>query len=248
MKKIAIICLTLVLSLALVGCNEKERTFEEDDIIYYQERDYSSIIGLTEEGKKKKHIILKDEVRNQEVRIGRRPIRFPVAPHLEGELESENVEKVYIMWTSNRNTNVLSLENLPKVKKFFYISIDAPGIIERKYFESIDMDGVYNANDGIFEPDYECRFYFANVSYRLNYEETLKKDFYFIDDYDDELIDFIPKNPIREGYEFKGWYKEKECLNLWDFKEDKVNKKKYDDNQKYVYEETILYAGWDKKN
>ncbi|CCV63928.1 hypothetical protein BN85403510 [Alteracholeplasma palmae J233] len=247
MKKIAIICLTLVLSLALVGCNEKERTFEEDDMIYYQEGAYNSIIGVTEEGKKKKHIVLKDRVKDVKVRIGRRPIRFPVAPHLEGELESENIEKVYIMWTSNRHTNVLSLENLPKLNKVFYISINAPGIIDPKDFYSMEKAGIYHANDGTSEPDYDRKIYLANLSYRLNYEETLKKDFYFIDDYDDELIDFIPEDPTREGYEFKGWYKEKECLNLWDFKEDKVNKKKYDDNQKYVYEETILYAGWNKK-
>lgn len=41
-----------------------------------------------------------------------------------------------------------------------------------------------------------------------------------------------PLDPRRDGFVFQGWYKEKECNNLWDFTNDTVEK------------DTVLYAGW----
>ena len=41
-----------------------------------------------------------------------------------------------------------------------------------------------------------------------------------------------PKDIKRDGYIFEGWFKEKECVTLWDFGKDKVT------------EDTVLYAGW----
>jgi lactocepin len=41
-----------------------------------------------------------------------------------------------------------------------------------------------------------------------------------------------PKNPVRAGYDFGGWYKEKSCKTKWDFSKDKVTKS------------TTLYAKW----
>ncbi len=40
------------------------------------------------------------------------------------------------------------------------------------------------------------------------------------------------KNPVRPGYEFTRWYKDRDCLVLWDFKNDKVEG------------DITLYAGW----
>jgi len=53
----------------------------------------------------------------------------------------------------------------------------------------------------------------------------------------DQLVDkgkkvTRPENPVREGYTFDGWYKEKELENEWNFYSDVVT------------ESTILYAGW----
>ncbi len=41
-----------------------------------------------------------------------------------------------------------------------------------------------------------------------------------------------PNDPRRDGYIFEGWFKEKDCKNLWNFKSDKVTGN------------TTLYAGW----
>ena len=51
---------------------------------------------------------------------------------------------------------------------------------------------------------------------------------------EDELTLYSPK---KEGYIFDGWYKEKECINKWDFEIDTV---KLEEN----IEEIKLYAKW----
>ena len=62
-----------------------------------------------------------------------------------------------------------------------------------------------------------------------------------------EKIVNIPSDPIRDGYEFKGWYKEKECINKWDFNNDIVPLKEYDSNNEYIFKETSLYAKWERR-
>ena len=100
---------------------------------------------------------------------------------------------------------------------------------------------------------FEDRYRPANVSFNYNYEGSPNNGYYWIDDYSDELIEYKPKNPIRIGYAFMGWYKEPECINEWDFEKDIVPEKVYveryiesKENMYWFYEfkETILYAKW----
>ena len=84
----------------------------------------------------------------------------------------------------------------------------------------------------------------ANVSYYHNYENAENDGYYWIDDQDGERIQFPPPFPEREGYNFDGWYKEPECVNPWNFEEDKVPAKEYDEDGAYLYRETKLYAKW----
>ena len=79
---------------------------------------------------------------------------------------------------------------------------------------------------------------------------------YFIDDVDGGKITNIPQLPIlclsgvrsylnqQKKYcaIVDGWYKEPECINKWDFEKDIVPKKMYDEEGKYLYKETRLYA------
>jgi uncharacterized repeat protein (TIGR02543 family) len=90
----------------------------------------------------------------------------------------------------------------------------------------------------------------ANVSYMYNYDDAENDGYYWVDCYDNELIKFIPPTPTRDGYTFGGWYKEPECLNAWDFENDKVDKdiievKKYNNSNNYSTDDiTFLYAKW----
>ncbi|MDE6361849.1 MAG: InlB B-repeat-containing protein [Clostridia bacterium] len=68
--------------------------------------------------------------------------------------------------------------------------------------------------DNFAERNYGTKFYPANVSYYYNYEEAPNDGYYWVDDLNlGDRIKTIPDNPQREGYEFCGWYKEKECIN-----------------------------------
>ena len=57
----------------------------------------------------------------------------------------------------------------------------------------------------------------------------------------------LPPNPYRKGYEFLGWYKEPECINICDFENDIVPSKEYDKNGDYILKEIKLYAKWGKE-
>ena len=84
----------------------------------------------------------------------------------------------------------------------------------------------------------------ANVSFRLNYEDEVLNGYYWIDDLDDEKITVIPSDPERDGFSFGGWYKDPECVHPWNFAEEKVPAKVYDEDGAYLYRETNLYAKW----
>lgn len=91
----------------------------------------------------------------------------------------------------------------------------------------------------------------ANVSYMYNYEGAENEGYYWADSYDQNTIGFIPPEPEREGYTFGGWYKEAECVNEWDFENDKLGEEIWV-NTKLDYEDykkediTWLYARWVK--
>lgn len=79
----------------------------------------------------------------------------------------------------------------------------------------------------------------ANVEYYLNFET---EELYYIDFCEnDEKIQYIPPVPVREGYVFDGWYNEPECLNEWNFEENKIL---FDFENFNI---TKLYAKWIKK-
>ena len=90
----------------------------------------------------------------------------------------------------------------------------------------------------------------ANVSYMYNYEGAENEGYYWVDSYDQSLIEFIPPEPQREGYTFVGWYKEEECINEWDFKVDITKEEIYPStiSRFEEYPGTYLYAKWNEVN
>ncbi len=89
--------------------------------------------------------------------------------------------------------------------------------------------------------------YNANVTYYVDGE------IYWIDDYDNSLITYIPEDPIKEGHTFKGWYKDEQYTQRWNFSKDIVPKKDITYPNKpdtfpfiYNYQETKLYAKFEE--
>lgn len=86
---------------------------------------------------------------------------------------------------------------------------------------------------------------YETVKFHYNYENAPNDGYYQIDDieYGEKLKAPIIM-PSRKEYFFVGWYKEKECINLWDFDMDTLPALITDINGKVIYQETVLYAKW----
>ena len=92
--------------------------------------------------------------------------------------------------------------------------------------------------------DYQYKIQVANTAYMFNYDGEPNGGYFFINNFDwGKKIDPAPYMPMRNGYEFKGWYKEPECINLWNFESDTLPQ----ESEIGENPETKLYAGWEKK-
>ncbi len=102
------------------------------------------------------------------------------------------------------------------------------------------MQHYYNTNLITVER-LESKYQSANVVYYTDDTENS----YFVDDVDGGVVNVIPPDPYKEGYSFKGWYKDSQCAIEWDFTNDIVSTKQYDENGNYIFNETKIYAKWE---
>ena len=92
---------------------------------------------------------------------------------------------------------------------------------------------------------FEFQLQVTNTSYLFNYEGAPNDGYFFINDFGyGGKIENTPYEPKREGYTFGGWYKEPECINAWNFDEDKLPEAKQDEEGNAEFVETKLYAKW----
>ena len=236
MKKILVSMFLLVFTICLAGCTEEPKKTYEDEYFTYSKNEYLNdeliyLTGLTEKGKEQEVLFIPSEYDGNKVILKANSLITALV-----NFDSEKLKKVYISegMTGCGNLNVVN----------GYIEI----IILSNNIESIPNRGQVFVTSEAFEREISKFIMPANVSYNWNYEGAPNSGYYFIDDYDNELIDYIPVDPVREGYKFVGWYKEKECTNEWDFENDTIPSKVYNTDNEYEYYETILYAKWEKLN
>lgn len=237
MKKIVLMISMCLMAMVLASCNYyHEEEFTHGDFIYATDKDgFNSIISLTEEAKEKEVLVIPDYLDGKPVRIG----ATSVMGTLSGNIISENVKKIFVLMSEERNTVSLRIESIPNLEKVIQIGEHGFGVVGLTQ-NNTSYKGMFWAP---LSTDINNRQHFyANVIYDYNYD--IEQDYYWIDDYDDELISYTPEEPAREGYSFDGWYKEKDGINKWDFANDKVLPKIYDEDGTYHYQETRLYAKW----
>ena len=242
---IIIFCITF-----LGGCvNHMEDEVVIGDFVCQEWPDNTlNLKNLSEEGKKKKYIVVPPELDGRKVdMLGYKNAIFSSG---RSNWESENLEKLYI-----NNEYIFFLyglfDNCPQIKKFIiikkqyenrkdYLKLDIT-----TYMTSLEYQEEFGGDQGVkYFPNGELRWRGADVSYYYNYEESPNNGYYWLDDVEDgELIEFIPEEPTREGYKFEGWYKEAECKNKWEFEKDRVIKA----DNKEPYYENKLFAKWAKK-
>lgn len=205
-----------------------------------ENQDNTRILGLTDKGKEQEYLIIPESIDGKRVeRIG-----------CVNALESDRVEEVY------GNSSYSDFKSA-KLKKIFVNS----DIEIYSYWASFNIHSDSPEFEGLFyvknnkchvsvDPYYystrdnqNCRK--ANVSYFYNFEKAENDGYYWIDNYDyGTKIDFVPENPKRGWYVFDGWYKEKECINKWDFEKDVLPEELLDEDGNTVFQETKLFAKW----
>ena len=121
-----------------------------------------------------------------------------------------------------------------------WISVNGQGFYVPSEYYQLYCDRFANIKSSIYK---------ANVVYNINYFNEEYK-YHCVDNYaysteeKASYITIIPPAPERNGYEFGGWYKEAECINLWDYDVDALPLVQYDENKEEIFQETVLYAKW----
>lgn len=213
---------------------------------YYMCRSFDDkhieIISLSEEGKKQEYLVLPLEIDGLPVTTI--SDRSPLWGYRDTQWESDALEKIYALkYYEVLNNHIL--DGCPNLTKI--IDLNSCSGLNLTIYQSdlYDTAKVYLPKNSYESSNkMECLAP-ANVSFSWNFEGAENEGYYWIDDLDyGEKITLIPDEPFRNGYKFTGWYKEPECINLWDFSSDTTPAAQFDDDGNLIYQETCLYAGW----
>ena len=245
MKKILIIVSLVIFCLCISGCKTKNNLKIYEDFKYYLFDDIAYIYELSEDGKTKDSIIFPSIIENYKTGLG---VNFGIMIPNKVILESNNIASIYfnsdiIIDTYMNNAVYFSITDIENIRIFLPNTSHLISDVESRWNDLYYSNEFYNKNKDIVT---NLDGKIANVSYYYNCEKEFET--FFIDDVDGDKIKNMPPVPQREGYEFIGWYKEPECINEWDFDNDIVPAKVYNSDNEYQYQETILYAKWEKLN
>ena len=244
-----LIAIILITSMSIVsGCvnHLEDEVIIGDFVCQVMSDNTVHLKNLSEEGKKKKYIVVPQELNG--MRVNMLGYRNAIFSRGKSNWESENLEKVFI-----NNENLFFLDGLfadcPNIKKVLIINNNNEELegygSQVHVFSSLNnyLEKTPYQNDLLWNYSH---IYVANISYFYNYEEAPNDGYYWIDDVEDgELIDYIPEDPKRDGYIFKGWFKDEECINEWDFETDKVEK--FEEGKFIEFKENKLFAKWAKE-
>lgn len=255
MKKILIILMVSCSLLMLEGCllYGERGEITVGDLVYKHIKtnsdEYYCVVGLSEEGKQKSVITIPNIVNELKVKKnGFLRSKTPV-----GCISSNNLEIIYIE-KYLEFAHTYFFKDCPKLKKIICLEF------EDKVNECYDYNPQYIINNhnknneerkrlpvyvfpskDYIEDEQNILYSYANIIYYIDIETV-----YYIDFIDNGKIENFPKNPIREGYKFMGWYKEIECVNKWNNEIDNLNEITYSDDKKTLkFYINKLYAKWE---
>ncbi len=201
-----------------------------------EEYEHIRIIGLTEQGKTKKELLVPEEINGVPVKY----LGYKWMMRSGGEFFSGNIEKLFLTKTyGSREQFFHTSGHIYATEAEIYLNLIGVDYTKIRLAER-EWKRYYEINNFSSEVDKELC---VNVIY---YKNDGSDKISFVDDYDGGKITFMPPEPKREGYEFAGWYREEECINEWDFVVDEVPEKEYGEDGEYKLKETSLFAKWVK--
>ena len=177
-----------------------------------------------------------------------RELNYAQGWYHEGWLDSDVLEKIYL--PTSVVVADLAFASCPKLNRVIMLDKNGLKLYDDRFDKRVFiMSEEYNSdeygNTNFYQRIFPVDVYFANVSFMYNYTDAENQGYYWIDDLDyGTKIEYVPEDPVRDGYEFGGWYKEPECVNAWDFEEDTLPEQALTDEGDELYQETRLYAKW----
>ena len=250
MKKNLIMLLIIIILISMNGCAPQNKVIESDQYFeYYLDNDDQYVIaGFTEEGKQQIELTIPETFNGKKIkRIG---------SYFYNNLESEKLERIYFYHVIHVEAEDFKL--CPNFKKLMYLG--------KEPFPTKCIPGVYPLLCMMGHQKVPVYYLLEEITYinenspYLHNSLTIPSNVVFYDGYTGKVIYIhyfrnivIGDNyviPTREGYLFTGWYKEPECINLFDVENEIVpgNKSGVDENniQSIIITPLKLYAGWEK--
>lgn len=259
MKKVLGVLLLLIITFLFTGCENGcgigLRLYENDIFIYTVDYDSGDayILGLTDLGKGKEYLVIPKEIEGKAVKglgaggYDEKKIKEKYGNENYSRFNSIKLKKVFIATdiTLRFNFYTTVIGECPVLEGFVIIPNAEISSLYRLSGELSTIEKKLYAREVIYAGSlYTTK---ANVTYIYNFSEAPNDGYYWIDNYKyGEKIEYIPENPMREGYEFEGWYKEIDCINKWDFETDVLPLEQLDSEGNIIYQETKLFAKWIK--
>ena len=254
MKKVLAIIFSILSCLCLFsgcenGCGIGLRLDESEYFIYTVGYDSGDVLifGLTDKGREQEYLIIPESIESKKVvalsynDYNTEKIIEKYGDAKYSGLQSEKLKKVFIIPTVTvQNEGFFQVAKKPI--DVFYIS-NGTKLQDNAHHYTY----YYTKDNDEYKKRFEGRA--ANVSYYYNYEKAPNDGYYWIDNCNyGETIEYIPEQPIRDGYTFGGWYRDSACVNEWNFECDTLPQAQYDEQEKEIYQETKLYAKWIKNS
>ena len=252
MKKIKRLFLTsvlLYLLIFIVSCDAKPYFNRSSGYFKYKidvDTKEVVLVGLTEKGEEQETLVIPSIIDGKKVsRIGYFKKRLWAGSYWASDFKSEKLKTIYFPSGFSKFYVYRFYKNIPNIEMVYWgdviFNIELVYAADLKYISKNNYYEQIKKRDDYF--DY-TKVIIANVTYYIN-DGTDNP--YFVDEVSDSVVNVTPPTPYRAGYKFTNWYKEKECINLWDFEKDKVPKIKYDSDGNEIYEEIKIYAGWEEE-
>ena len=251
MKKIKRLFLTsvlLYLLIFIVSCDARPYFNRSSGYFKYKidvDTKEVVLVGLTKKGEEQETLVIPSIIDGKKVsRIGYLRRSF-CGSYWDSNFKSDKLKTIYFPSGFSKSRINDFYKDIPNIESIYW-----GDAIFNIYLGNSAYLIYISKNNNFEEIKKNSKFFeyiktdIVNVTYYIN-DGTDNP--YFVDKVSDSVVNVIPPTPYREGYKFTNWYKEKECINLWNFEKDKVPKIKYDSDGNEIYEEIKIYAGWEEK-
>ncbi len=242
----------LLSSCSKIDVEEYESGYYKYSVVTQNGESKAYITGLTEIGLEQQYLIYQDELDGHEIYGFGYKKWVPTGYANIGYIDCSNVKKFYFPTIQRENLGQC-VSNANRITSIYWNNIYDnysiyPGNMIRSGKEVFGYN-LFQTKEDMLKKNFN-NFYIANVSYLYNYNNAPNDNYYWVDTYNEEQIQFIPPDPVRDGYVFGGWNINSECTEKWNFTEDITPKeiliKQYEYSPYNTYSGIYLYAKWIK--